>query len=71
MESSDEYTIYWDVSTNDDGQIVVLFRSYTGALIHYYIDPLTGETYVTQYVEGITDKEEKTGDTFNARNFLG
>ena len=70
-ESNTEgYTEYWDVSTNEDGEIVVLYRSYTAAQIRYYIDPVTGEAYVTELVPGIIDDEQETGDTFNARDYL-
>jgi len=61
---------YWDVSTNDAGEIVVLYRSYTAAQTRYYIDPVTGEAYVTELVPGIIDEEQKTGETFNAWDFL-
>ncbi len=64
MESSDEYTIYWEVSTKDTGERVVLYRSYTGAEIRYYIDPVTGETYVTELVPGIIDEEQRTEESF-------
>lgn len=68
--NSDGYTEYWDVSTNDDGLIVVLYRSYTAAQIRYYVDPVSGETYVTEFVPGIIDEEQKTEETFNARDYL-
>ena len=70
MESSDEYTIFWDVSTNDNNEIVVLYRSYTAAEIRYYINPSTGDTYVTQFVKGVTDQEEKTDETFNIKEYM-
>jgi hypothetical protein len=70
MENSDEYTIYWDVSTNENNEIVVLYRSYTAAEIRYYINPSSGETYVTEFVQGITDEERKTEETFNIRDYL-
>ena len=47
-----------------------MFRSYTGALIRYYIDPVSGETYVTEFVPGITSEEQRTEESFNARDFL-
>lgn len=68
--NSEGYTEYWDVSTNEEGMIVVLYRSYTAAQIRYYIDPVSGETYVTELVPGIIDEEQKNGETFNARDYL-
>ena len=68
--SAEGHTEYWDVSTNEDGEIVVLYRSYTAAQIRYYIQPFTGEAYVTELVPGIIDNEQATGKTFNARDYL-
>lgn len=68
--NSEGYSEYWNVTTNEDGQIVVLYRSYTAAQIRYYIDPASGETYVTELVPGIIDEEQKTGETFNAWDYL-
>lgn len=70
MENSDDYTLYWDVTTDDDDKIVVLYRSYTAAQIRYYIDPVSGETYVTEQVPGIIDEEQRTEETLNIRDYL-
>lgn len=67
---SGEYQVYWTVETKETDEIVVLFRSYTGAIIHYYIDPDSGETYVTEFVPGITDDEQRTNESFNVRDYL-
>jgi len=69
MVDSDEYTIYWDVNTNDSNEIVVLYRSYTGALIRYYIDPVSGEAYVTEQIPGIIDEEQRTEEKLNVRDY--
>ena len=68
--NSEGYSEYFDVSTNEDGKIVVLYRSYTGAQTYYYVDPTSGETYVTELVPGIIDEEQETGEKFNARDYL-
>ncbi len=70
MVDSDEYSIYWDVTTNDANEIVVLYRAYTGAQIRYYIDPVSGEAYVTELVPGIIDDEQRTEETLNVRDYL-
>lgn len=70
MLGSEDYTLYFDVSTNEEGQIVVLYRSYTGAQVRYYVDPDTGETYVTEFVPGITEEEERTEETLNVRDHM-
>ncbi len=70
MVDSNQYTIYWDVSTSENGKIVVLYRSYTAAEIRYYIDPKTGDTMVTELVPGIVDEEEPSEETLNIRDYL-
>lgn len=66
-----EYPVYWDISSSDEREIVVLFRSYTGAQSRYYIDRLSGETYVTEFVPGITSEEQRTDESFNIREYFG
>ena len=70
IENAGEYPVYWDVESEDGNGIVVLFRSYTGAQIRYYIDRVTGETFVTEFVPGITSEEEQTDESFNVREYL-
>lgn len=70
MTDSDKYTIYWETTTNDADEIVVLYRTYTGAQIRYYIDPVSGDTYVTEMVPGIIDEEQRTEERLNARDYL-
>ncbi len=65
-----EYPAYWDASSGNDSEIVVLFRSYTGAQTRYYIDPISGTTYVTEYVPGITPEEQRTDESLNAWDYL-
>ncbi len=67
--NSEGYSEYWDVSS-ENGKIVVLYRSYTGAQIRYYVDPVSGDTYVTELVPGIIDEEQENGERFNARDYL-
>lgn len=70
MVDSGEYNIYWDVTTNDTNEIVVLYRSYTAAQMRYYIDTASGEAYVTELVPGIIDEEQRTEESFNVRDYL-
>ncbi len=70
MYESGDYTIYWDVSTNENNEIVVLYRSYTAAEIRYYIDPRTGDAYTTELVPGIIDEEQRTDETLNIRDYI-
>ena len=65
-----EYEVKWDVQSTDEQEIVILFRSYTGAEVRYYIDRATGDTYVTEFVSGITEEEERTDETFNVKDYF-
>lgn len=65
-----EYPVYWEISSSDEDEIVVLFRSYTGAQNKYYIDRVTGDTYITEYVPGIMIEEEMTDERFDVRDYL-
>ena len=69
MEESGEYTIYWETESTDT-QIIVLFRSYTGAIVRYYIDPNSGDTYVTEFVQGVTDEEQPSDETLNIWDYV-
>ncbi|MDO5445962.1 MAG: hypothetical protein Q4F31_10130 [Eubacteriales bacterium] len=67
---NEEYPVYWNISSSDENEIVVLFRSYTGAQNRYYIDRNTGDTYVTEFVPGITDEEQWSEESFNVRDYI-
>ncbi len=70
VEESDKSTVYWDIAESDENRIVILYRSYTGAQIRYYIDRASGDTYSTEFVPGITEQEERTDESFNIRDYL-
>ena len=66
-----EYPVYWDISSSDEREVVVLFRSYTGAQIRYHIDRASGDVSVTEFVPGISSEEEQTDESFNVRDYTG
>lgn len=66
-----EYPVSWEIESSDGQQVVILFRSYTGALVRYYIDRATGDTYVTEFVPGITAQEQRTGESFKLWDQVG
>ena len=68
--SAEEYPAYWDISSSSENEIVVVFRSYTGSLNRYYIDPVSGGTYVTELVPGIIDEEQRTDESLNVWDYL-
>ena len=65
-----EHPVDWEVLSSDEHRVVVLFSSYTGAQIRYYIDRITGETYVTEFMPGVSSEEERTEESFNVRDYL-
>ena len=65
-----EYEVNWDVQSTDEQEIVILFRSYTGVDVRYYIDRATGDTYVTEFVSGITEEEERNDENFNVKDYF-
>lgn len=64
-----EYPVYWELASSDAQETVVLFRSYTGAQVRYYVNPVSGETYVTEFVPGITAEEMRTDERFNVWDY--
>lgn len=70
IEKAGEYPVYWNITSSDEKQIVVLFRSYTGAEVRYYIDKNSGDTYVTEFVPGILTEEERTDESFNVKDYF-
>ncbi len=70
MVDSEDYTVYWQVVSSDESEIVVLYRSYTGAEIRYYIDRVMGSAYITEFVPGITPEEQPTSESFFAWDHL-
>ena len=70
IADSGEYPVYWEISSAEKDEIVVVFRSYTGALTRYYIDPKSGDAYVTEFMPGISADEERTGESLNIRDYL-
>jgi hypothetical protein len=66
-----EYQVGWEIASSSEQEVVVLFRSYTGAEIRYYIDRSTGETYATEFVPGVTAAEERTEESFNLWDYAG
>ncbi len=65
-----QYPVYWEISSSGEREIVVLFRSYTGSISRYYIDPVSGDAYVTEQVPGVTEGEQRTEETLNAWDYL-
>ena len=69
LAKNSEYPIYWDIFSSGENEVVIVFRSYTGAQNRYYIDRTTGETYVTEFIPGVSSEEKRTGESFNAKEY--
>lgn len=67
---AEDYPVYWEIASSDESVVVILFRSYTGALVRYYIDRATGNTNVTEFVPGIMEQEEPTDESFNVTDYM-
>ncbi|MBR5094307.1 MAG: hypothetical protein IK095_04360 [Oscillospiraceae bacterium] len=60
-----DYPVYWEIEAAGEQEITILFRAYTGAQIRYHIDPISGETSVTELVPGVHDEEQPTDERRN------
>ena len=67
---SGEHPVSWQITEYSEEQIVILFRSYTGAEVRYYIDPVSGEAYATEFVSGVTAEEQRTDETLNVWDYV-
>ena len=65
-----EYQVSWGVTSTDDSEIIILFRSYTASEYRYHINPVSGETYVTEFVPGVTPEEKRTEESLNVWDYL-
>ena len=66
-----QYDAYWEIVSSDPQEVVVLFRSYTGAQVRYYIDRATGDVRVTEFVPGITPEEMPSEESLNVWDYVG
>ena len=66
-----EFPVYWEIESSDAQQVVVLYRSYTGAQVRYYIDRATGDARVTEFVPGITPEEMPSEESLNVWDYFG
>ena len=50
--------MYLKVGEETESEYQVIFRSYTGTFIYFYVDKLSGITRLTEYVPNLEIKEE-------------
>ena len=60
------------IVTSEKGadEIVIDYKSYTGAHEYFYIDRATGDTHSTEFVPGISDDEVDTGLVINVWDYV-
>ena len=73
ISEREDVTVYWqiDEEKSDDQTAVVLYRSYTGSETRYYVDRLTGDVHVTEFMPGIHTEEQSTDVTFSVWDYIG
>lgn len=70
MVKNEKYNVYWELTSSNEKEIVVLYRSYTSSLKYFYIDRETGDTRVTELVPGVLDEETPTDELFNIKDYI-
>ena len=60
--------MYVTMGEETETEYKVIFRSYTGALVYFYVDKATGKTRMVEYVPAL-DKENEVG-TLNLSDYL-
>ena len=65
----DKIPCTWGVASSDKNEIMIMFKSNTGALLRYHINRKTGKTYVTQYAVE-TNSYFRTRETLNVREYI-
>lgn len=65
----DKVPCTWGIASSNKKEIMIMFRSNTGALLRYHINRNTGKTYVTQYAIQ-SNSYYRTRETLNIRDYL-
>ena len=60
--------MYVTMGEETEAEYQVIFRSYTGALVYFYVDKATGKTRMVEYVPAL-DTENEVG-TLNLSDYL-
>ena len=68
VAKDDPDIMYLTMGEETDSTYQVIFRSYTGAFVHFYVDKASGNTRIAENVPSL-DVEEETG-TINIFDYL-
>ena len=66
----DEYSFYWDLSSETEQEYVVTYRSYIGSFTYIHVNKATGEVTTMEYVSGITDGEVPGAEVFQFWDYI-
>ena len=69
--SQDEYSFYWELTSETEQEYVVTYRSYTGSFTYFHVNKATGEVTTMEYVPGITDGEVPGAEEFQIWDYIG
>ena len=69
--SQDEYSFYWELTSETEQEYVVTYRSYTGSFTYFHVNKETGEVTTMEYVPGITDGEVPGAEEFQIWDYIG
>ena len=60
--------MYIEMGEETESEYQVVFHSYTGAVVNFYVDKLTGNTRMVEYVPTLNTENE--AGTFNLHDYL-
>ena len=67
---ADGYGVDFGPFSDERKDICIWFRSYTGSYEYFYIDPISGYTYVTEFMPLMDEGEKMTDITLNAWDYV-
>ena len=65
----DKVPCTWGIASSSKNEIMIMFKSNTGALLRYHINRNSGKAYVTQY-SVISNSFFRTKETVNVRSYI-
>ena len=68
--SQDEYSFYWELTSETEQEYVFTYRSYTGSFTYFHVNKATGEVTTMEYVPGITDGEVPGAEEFQIWDYI-
>ena len=66
---NDPSIMYLEMGDNTESEYQVIFHSYTGSLVYFYVDKTSGNTRIIEYVPTL-DKEDDAGTIYYLFDYL-